>query len=115
MTKVRKQQEKQNLAREIIDQDRQTRVPTVAFRNENHKAREINDEAVTSATDLKTKAISTFTQGFIQSAHNKKRRNDGTSSSGVMLTMLNDSTAKLKQVGENKAPMAATAKHFENS
>ena len=60
-----------NLAREIIDQDRQARVQTAAFRNENHKAREHNDEAVTSATDLKTKAISTFTQGFIQAAHKK--------------------------------------------
>jgi hypothetical protein len=33
----------------------------------------------------------------------------------VMLTMLNDSTVKLKQVGEIKAPMAVTTKHYENS
>jgi hypothetical protein len=32
-----------------------------------------------------------------------------------MLTMLNESTGKLKQVVEIKAPMAVTTKHFENS
>ena len=67
-----------------------------------------------SAADLKTTAITTFTQGFIQAAHNKQRRNDGTKSSGVMVTMMNEgSTVKLKgaSAGDSKAPLAATTKY----